>query len=195
MSRLKHRLNLILQAFPVVIQKFLLRAVIIFCLWKICYFTLLSKNRVIDQPLTTLTTLETSIILNFIHDSGFSVKHSVSYHEIDGVFHSTPSEIIQYNRFPVVMMLDSCNGLELFVLYIGFILSMPVIWKRKLLFSIFGVALLHFTNLLRCVALAEISIYWSSGFDLAHHYLFNIIIYSTIFLLWNWFCKRTIYSR
>lgn len=195
MSKLKQKLSGIFYVFPAVIQKFLLRAFIIFWVWKICYFSLLSKDRIIDQPLTTLATHQTAIILNFFHDSGFSVKHSISYHEIDGVYHSTPSEIIQFNGFPIVMMLDSCNGLELFVLYIGFILSMPVLWKRKLLFSIFGVLFLHFTNILRCVALAEISIHWSSGFDLAHHYLFNIVIYSTILLLWNWFSHKTINSQ
>jgi hypothetical protein len=32
--------------------------------------------------------------------------------------------------------------------------------------------------------------HWRQFFDVAHHYVFKIVVYGTIFLLWVWYSKK-----
>lgn len=177
--------------FPIVIQKFLLRSFTLFVFWKCLYLFLLREKRLIDKPLTNFVSSQSVYFLNKINQTkNFIVRPSVSYHELDGLTHFTENNLILLNNHVIIIMLDSCNGLELFVLYLGFILAMPAATHRKVIFSVFGIALIHFMNLLRCIGLAELAINWKNAFDIAHHYVFKIIVYSTIFFLWYWYCRK-----
>jgi exosortase/archaeosortase family protein len=61
---------------------------------------------------------------------------------------------------------------------------MPATIKRKVVYLIGGVFIIHIVNLLRCVGLSALLMHWDRYFDLAHHYIFKIMVYSTIFVLW-----------
>jgi exosortase/archaeosortase family protein len=160
------------------------------------YLFLFSESRTIDKPLTNLVSNQSAYLLNnFKNTNEFIVRPSVSYHEIDGLTHISENNLLIFKNNPVIIVLDSCNGLELFVLYVGFIIAMPSVWYRKLSFSIFGIILIHFMNILRCVGLAELAIHWVSAFHIAHHYVFKIVVYSTIFFLWYWYCKKIDLSK
>ncbi|MFZ9718713.1 MAG: exosortase/archaeosortase family protein, partial [Chitinophagaceae bacterium] len=69
-------------------------------------------------------------------------------------------------------------------------LAMPASWKRKVIFAFTGAIIIHFVNLIRCVGLCALAINASVHFDFAHHYLFKIMVYSTIFLLWVQFMRK-----
>ncbi len=182
--------------FPKVIKKFLARSFVLFIVWKCMYLFLFSESRTIDKPLTNLVSNQSAYLLNnFKNTNEFIVRPSVSYHEIDGLTHISENNLLIFKNNPVIIVLDSCNGLELFVLYVGFIIAMPSVWYRKLSFSIFGIILIHFMNILRCVGLAELAIHWVSAFHIAHHYVFKIVVYSTIFFLWYWYCKKIDLSK
>lgn len=177
--------------FPIVIQKFLFRSLVLFVVWKCIYLFLLREKRLIDKPLTNLVSSQSVYFLNKINQTkDFNFRPSVSYHELDGLTHFTENNLILLNNHVIIIMLDSCNGLELFVLYFGFILAMPAATYRKVIFSVFGIALIHLMNLMRCIGLAELAINWKNAFDIAHHYVFKIIVYSTIFFLWYWYCRK-----
>jgi exosortase/archaeosortase family protein len=75
------------------------------------------------------------------------------------------------------------------VLYVGFIFCFPSGLRRKLWFSLLGLAFIYIINVFRCVGLVLIAHDndLRKWFDFAHHYLFVIIVYGFIFLLWMWF--------
>jgi len=155
-----------------------------------------SESRILDKPLSFCVASETTILLNFINNThSFIVKPVITPAEIEGVYHLTESYLITYKDISIIRIMDSCNGLELFVLYVGFIIAMPVGWKRKLTFSILGTAIIYLINVLRCVGLGELSIRWREAFDVAHHFIFNILIYSTIFGLWIVYCKKLDFKK
>lgn len=85
---------------------------------------------------------------------------------------------------------DSCNGLVLFVLFIGFVLSFPSKWIDKIKFIPIGIFLIYFLNVFRIICLTFIYIYYPAYLDFNHHYTFTLFVYFDIFLLWMTFVKR-----
>lgn len=89
----------------------------------------------------------------------------------------------------MLFIADPCNGLELLVLYLIFIIALPATLKRKLFFVVAGLLIIHFVNILRCVGLVALLIHYDEYFNIAHHYIFKMAVYFTIFLCWFWFAK------
>lgn len=77
-----------------------------------------------------------------------------------------------------------CSGLELFILFFGFILLMKGRLKDKLWFvplGFFGILML---NIIRIIALSIIYYHKPQYLDFNHKYTFVIIVYGAIFGLW-----------
>ncbi|MES2837181.1 MAG: exosortase family protein XrtF [Bacteroidota bacterium] len=79
---------------------------------------------------------------------------------------------------------DPCNGLTLFALFVGFIISFPGPIKHKLWYIPAGIILIHFLNILRIVALSIISFKAPELLSFNHTYTFTIIVYGIVFVLW-----------
>lgn len=173
------------------VRDFFYRAFLLFVIWKTIYLVVLLPNRLLDGPLTNLVGSQTVSILNFSHQTNaFSAFPFVSKKFFEGQSIESDVSRITFNNRKVMHIADGCNGLELFVLYIGFILLLPSSKKRKVLYILSGVIIIHLANLLRCAGLATIEIYIQSYFEFAHHYVFKIIIYGTIFLLWMRYARK-----
>ena len=97
---------------------------------------------------------------------------------------------IYHNGKEIIYVIDRCNGLELIVLYIGFIVCMPSKFWRKLLFIIAGAILLDITNILRCSVLIYLQEYHRTYFEIAHYYLFKASMYTITFLMWIIFARK-----
>jgi exosortase family protein XrtF len=173
-----------------------IKALLLFLLWKAVYLLFLLPARQVDKPLTDAVGNQTVRFLNLVHDTqGFVEKPIVSETIFEGQSTKREMSVIFFNGKRVMGIADGCNGLELIVLYIGFILIMPAKIKRKILFIIFGVLLIYMLNVLRCAGLATIQIYVKHFFVFAHHYLFKIIIYSAIFILWVFFSRNLTFQK
>ena len=92
-----------------------------------------------------------------------------------------------------MVVADPCNALELYVLYLGFLFSFPASLKRVLLFSIVGIVVIYSANIIRLAALASMNIHRIKAIDMAHHYVFKLIVYGLIFGLWVLFTKKQIH--
>lgn len=77
-----------------------------------------------------------------------------------------------------------CSGLELFLLFFGFILLMKGRLKDKLWFVPLGILAILILNIIRIVALSVIYYYKPQYLDFNHKYTFVIIVYGAIFGLW-----------
>jgi exosortase/archaeosortase family protein len=182
---MKIKLFEFLKEIPLEIRQFLIRACIIFLLWKFCYYLILKPTRVVDKPLTVQTTKSTLLVLkSFYTNATFSIVEKIPTNKID--FYSLV--IIKDGR-KVLGIADPCNALELFVLFSSFLLCIPLNWKRILLFSIGGTAIIYFFNILRCSFIGYLNISNSSYIDIAHHYIFKLIMYLIIFGGWVWYLK------
>ena len=158
---------------PAALKKFLLRAVILFTAWKLLYVFVLSVTNFPDKQLIDLIVYGTYGMLHLFYS--------------DLAIHGDTIFINGQNALTVAV---ACNGLELMVLYIGFILCMTTTWKRSASYIVGGTLLIVILNMMRCTALGIM--FYNDYFmaDFAHHYLFKLAIYGVIFWLWVKYSKK-----
>jgi exosortase family protein XrtF len=85
---------------------------------------------------------------------------------------------------------DNCNGLSLFALFTGFIISFPGPWKTKLIFIPAGILIIHLLNVFRIAALCIIMLHAPEYMDFNHTYTFTLIVYSCVFALWIFWVNK-----
>lgn len=80
---------------------------------------------------------------------------------------------------------EGCNGLNLMILFVAFIIGFGGSPLRQLLFIPAGLLFIHLANLGRLLLLSWLNIEWSAeAFHFFHKYGFTAVIYLAIFLLW-----------
>ena len=190
------KLKSTLADFPPQIKTFLIRSFILFVVWKGLYLLLWSEQRTLDDPLTQMVAKHSVWLLNQITPGNqFTAKPMIAMKNFEGEIQVSRVSRIDRNGKPIMNIADECNGLELFILYFGFLLAMPASIKRKLWFGFGGIFIIHAVNIIRCVGLGLLLMNWDTYFDIAHHYIFKIMVYSTIFILWVIFSKNLSFSN
>lgn len=183
------------QSIPQEVQQFLKRALVIFIIWKLIYHLFLFNGRVIDKPLTDWSTGGAEKIMQvFYPGSKLNVKEECntvpeSNNELSCM------DFLYLNGSKIVGVADPCNALELYVLYIGFLLAFPASLKRVIVFTFIGIVVIYLANIIRLAALASMNMHRVNAVDMAHHYLFKVIVYAIIFGLWVLFTKDQIHNE
>lgn len=158
---------------PASVRKFLVRALIVVVAWEMLYNFILRPLGIPDDQLTTVVRIGSIKLLSLFYTD---IGH-------DG-------NIILLNGHKVVSIARQCNGLELIVLYIGFMICLPSTWKRMLTFGIIGTVIIYILNIIRTALLAVMYAEQNGMTDFAHHYLFKIIIYAVVFAGWVLYMKK-----
>jgi exosortase family protein XrtF len=175
---------------PVIL--FFAKAVLLFVLWKGLYLSLLLPQRTLDEPLTGFIGRSTANVLNACTQGApYSVRAAIDTADNDGT--PVPGRVMDIYRHDrkTLRVADACNGLELMVLYIGFLICFPGRLKKKISFAVIGFVLIYVLNVIRCAVLVQIFIYYNEYLDFSHHFLFTFLIYILIFLLWFLFTKKS----
>lgn len=180
------------QSIPDEVRFFLLRGFLFFILWQLIYQTLLFEGRIVDGPLTEFTAKTTGYFLEWLYPNHQFDASQMVYDLCEGDRCLETSALVTMNQVPLIRIADACNGLEMFVLFLGFILAYPSKWRLKVGFGILGMALLVSVNVMRCVVLSTIQIHLPHFTVFAHHYIFNVLTYITVFYLWY---RYTILSK
>lgn len=176
---------------PLPIRLFLGKALLFFVIWKIIYVGFLLDSKILDYPLTTHVGKASTEMLNrFSPMSGFKAVRETKTTLYEGEYIVQDTSEIYHNERSVLHIADLCNGLELIVLYIGFIVCMPSNFWRKVLYIICGAILLDFVNITRCIGLIYLREYFELYFDFAHKYLFKTTVYGVTFLLWMLYARK-----
>lgn len=173
-----------LKQIPKDVRLFLTKALILFIAWKLLYHLLLFPTRIPDKHLTRFTA-EGSVFLyhNIMGIKLAQVKDMVSPEgaEFVGVYNADQK---------LVAIADSCNGLELIVLYVGFLCCFPGNWKRLLPYAILGTIGIVILNIFRCYGLTWMYLNDYHLADFFHKYIFKMAIYGLIFYTWVKYSKR-----
>lgn len=85
---------------------------------------------------------------------------------------------------PGIELVDGCNGISAMGIFLGFMIAWPDDWKKKSLYSLIGILVLYFTNILRIVVLMITQVVWPSMFTFTHDYSTTTIFYIIIIGLW-----------
>ena len=183
-------MNKYLSQIPAEVRTFLIRSVLLFIVWKALYILVLIPNQVPDAPLVRWLGNGTAVMMNTMYATdSFSAVHTErpKVYGKDTVL-ATYTMVKKGNR-NILGIYQACNGLELMILYAGFIICFSGGWWRKTLYILSGVVALYLANVLRCGALGWIGIEYPMHFDFAHKYFFNLVIYSIAFLFWVFYVK------
>ena len=169
-----------------------MKALALFVGWKLLYLTLLLPSKVPDSSLTRFIGNSTARVLNMLPGAPdqYTTRQAIDTVVLDDRFVSSPATDIYRNKERTLRVADACNGLELMVLYIGFLLCFPASVARKWKFAIGGILLITVLNVIRCTALVLIFVHSRQYLDFSHHFLFTFIVYLLIFLLWFIFTKK-----
>ena len=185
------KLKALINDIPLPIRLFLGKALLFFVAWKIIYGVFLYDSKIIDHPLTIHVGEASVQLLNSMSSlSGYTSIRESKRSFYDGEATEQEASKIYHNDKEIVYIVDRCNGLELMVLYIGFIVCMPSKFWRKVLYVILGVILLDITNILRCVGLIYLQEYFLAYFEFVHHYLLKASMYTITFLIWMLFSRK-----
>ncbi|MGB5419147.1 hypothetical protein, partial [Algibacter sp.] len=151
----------------------------------------LYDSKVLDHPLTIHVGDDSDYLLNnWTSMSGFTSVREIKTSTYHGEVSAQEASLIYHNGKEIIYIVDRCNGLELMVLYIGFIVCMPSKFLRKVLYIIIGVMLLDITNILRCSGLIFLREYYHAYFEFAHHYLLQASMYTVTFLMWMFYARK-----
>jgi len=164
-------------------KRFLVIALGLYLFWYLAYDLCLKPDGRLDNWLTSNAAQVGAWTLNSI---GFE------------------TEVVNRSRLlvehrPAVWIDHPCNGLEMYVLFAGFILAFPGPWKNKILFIPFGILTIYLLNIIRIALLAINHHVSRNTFDFNHKYLFTYIVYILIFGLWvlwvNKFAQPTFIAK
>ena len=173
-----------LASIPKYVTTFLKRALFIFILWKIVYHSVFFPIGFTNKKLTEITAIGTIKTIKIIFPNS-----SFNYSNIFNSSDKTYASVIYKDNKRLILVSDFCNGLELHILYIGFLLCFPSSLKKIILFSSVGFLSIFILNILRCTGIAYLNLEHIKWVNFAHHYVFKLIIYGLIFFLWVVYTK------
>lgn len=164
---------------------FLLKAVFIWLLWMLIYGIVFKKDE-INDPVTSIEANITAQVFKVMgYDVSLSNDHVAQYKTLDGedkIVHN--KQYILINGKPIIGIATACNGVELFAMFIGFLIAFG--GRKKLIpFFILGLLSIFLLNTFRIVAITWISMFSREQADFHHHYTFMFIVYG--YILWLWY--------
>lgn len=160
---------------------FFIRLLLLVSLWFVVYHIILKPQRVIDRPLTNFISMSVSKVINIL-----TPNEQIAWKDDS---QNARRAYLTKNGSDFFGIYDVCNGIDLMFIYVGIIGLLPYPLKRKLAFSLAGIAIIILANIVRVTSLYYIFVYRNSAFDFSHHYVFTILMYILIFYGWVLFIK------
>jgi exosortase family protein XrtF len=101
------------------------------------------------------------------------------YHQVD-----KPTTVIVYQGKGVVSVYEGCNGVNVAIILLAFLLAFGPVGKTLTWFAGMGLIIIHITNLMRILLLFWVTLELPRLVYFTHKYLFTAIIYAVVFVLW-----------
>lgn len=84
----------------------------------------------------------------------------------------------------ILSVYEGCNGLNVMVIFVSFLIAYGKIGKRMLWFIPLGLLVIHLFNILRILLLFHVTISMPDFLYFSHKYLFTAFIYIAVFGMW-----------
>lgn len=156
-----------------ILRRFAINSIIAIVIWMILYYGFIVPDGRVNSFLTKTVVQGTMIGLQLL-------KYETSQQ----------GSIIFIEDEPVVAVADGCNALELFALYVGFLICFPGRMKYKLIFIPFGIIMIYLINVVREITLALNYKFYRESFEFNHKYTYVLIVYIFVFAIWRFWIKK-----
>lgn len=95
-----------------------------------------------------------------------------------------PTVFLNHLATPILDVYEGCNGVNVIIVFLSFIVAFAGSPKRKLVFIAAGIALLNLANVIRIVLLYFVATRYQTYFYFIHKYIFTISLYCIVVALW-----------
>lgn len=95
-----------------------------------------------------------------------------------------PVADIRYDWFSLVKVIEGCNAVSIFILFLSFIFSFKGKWKQYVWFIPAGALFLHISNVFRIVLIGYVFYFHRTYTTLFHDFVFPGILYGSVLILW-----------
>lgn len=131
------------------------------------------------DPATLVVTRQVAFLLNVFGEQTSVYEQNNAY------------VTIVHNGEGILSVFEGCNGINVVIVYLSFILSFRAINQRTIWFAVLGIIIIHLSNLLRIIMLYIVSSAYQQFQYFVHKYLFTGFIYGIVLLLWIlWIRKK-----
>ena len=127
------------------------------------------------DPMTRSVAVQTSMLLNV---AGYTTNTSVNP--------IGPTVFLNKGTNRVLTIFEGCNGLNVEIVFVAFILAFSGSRKKMFWFIPTGLLIIHMANLARIALLFFVAENFSNYFYYVHKYFFTAAIYVIVCLLWWW---------
>ena len=97
---------------------------------------------------------------------------------------SGPTTLLMQSGKTMLRIYEGCNGINVMIVFIAFIMSFGGLSRRGALFMSGGVVIIHVANLIRIALLFAVAKHFESWFYYVHKYIFTAALYVIVLLLW-----------
>jgi exosortase family protein XrtF len=132
----------------------------------------------------------TRLIVNQVGGISTAIGYDVDYRRDDhlnyvGAESETTYDSLYLNGQSAIAVEEGCNGLNVMILFVAFILAFGGQRVRAVWFIPLGLVIIHLSNLARLLALAVLNVDFEGRFfHFFHKYGFTAVIYAVVFVLW-----------
>lgn len=95
-----------------------------------------------------------------------------------------PTVLIERPGMVVLNVYEGCNGLNVMIVFVAFLVAFGGPLKKMVWFTIIGLIIIHFANLGRLSLLYYVAQHFENYFYFVHKYFFTAILYLVVFMLW-----------
>lgn len=131
------------------------------------------------DPATVLVTRQSSMLLNWLGEETHTQPKV-----------NKPTISILKDSHIVINVFEGCNGINVAIVFVAFIMAFGGNQKKMLWFIPLGLAVIHVANLLRVSGLFLMAEYFRNYFYYVHKYAFTASIYLIVFFLWWWWIEK-----
>ncbi len=152
---------------------FLAKFLAIYFLANIVYGLLITWSNPQPDLVTRWVTDQAALVLRVCGWPSVAVNHV-----------TTPTTSIVYKGSAIVSVFEGCNGINVAIIFVAFLLAFGPVGKRMSWFLPMGLLVIHVSNILRIVLLFLVTVYLPGYVYITHKYFFTASIYATIFVMW-----------
>jgi exosortase family protein XrtF len=99
-------------------------------------------------------------------------------------YENNPSTLILENGRTMLSIYEGCNGINIIIIFVAFLIAFGPIKKALLWFIPLGIFIIYLFNLLRIVLLFFIARHMPEVMYFTHKYLLTGMLFAVIFILW-----------
>lgn len=157
---------------------FLGKFLLIYLLGNFLYGLYVSSFSPHPDPITDKVSRQTAVILNWAGENTSCALDP-----------KKPTVHIGDEGRWVISIYEGCNGINIMIIFIAFIVAFGPIGKSIGWFVPLGLLIIHISNLLRLLLLYWVTIQLPQYLYFIHKYLFTAAIYLVVLILWWWWVK------